>query len=255
MVATRSSTSIRTCSTDAPSCRPTAHGGQRPPRTPANLLAAWHPGGVSGEPPADGTDAGEEFDDWGEPLPSARSKKDQEEQARLAWGSWRQDRELNRRKGLRALVGLVVVSVLAGVVAYGCSILRGPPQLQLAGRVGEFALQPPSSETERLAGRLEATGAQGTTAGRYVGPPGDVVIVAGISDEIPPEVLGQLLPDITVGDTVYDGRGGPLTCGATASGSRCVWQSADVVAGSTAGPPPEELARLSRDLRAGALSR
>jgi hypothetical protein len=210
---------------------------------------------VSGEPPADGTDAGEEFDDWGEPLPSPRRRQQDEEQAKLAWGSWRQDRELNRRKVLRALVGLVVVSVLAGVVAYGCSILRGPPQLRLASRVGDFTLQSPSSDTERLAGQLNAAGAQGTTAGRYTGPPGDVVIVAGISDEIPPEVLGQLLPDITVGDTVYDGRGGPLTCGATASGSRCVWQSGDVVAGSIAAMPPEQLAAVSRDLRAGALSR
>ncbi len=224
-------------------------------RTPANLLVAWHPGGVSGDPPADGTDAEEEFDDWGEPLPRPQRKQVDEEQARQAWGSWRQDRELNRRKVLRALLGLGIAALLAGVVAYGCDILRGPPQLALAARVGDFTLQPPSSETEQLSGRLEAAGAQGPVAGRYAGPGGDVLIVAGISEEIPPEVLGELLPQITVGDTVYDGRGGPVTCGATASGSRCIWKSGDVVAGTSAARPPEDLARVTRDLRAAAIGR
>jgi hypothetical protein len=248
-----------TCATDPPNllARSTTRPGAHLPDGPA-----WHAGGVTTrDPAADGDDGANddradddaEFDEWGEELPPPRRKVEDEEAARKAWGSWRQDREKNRRKVLRALVGLVVISVLAGVFAYGCDALRGPRQLVLSERVGDFALQAPTSETEQLQGRLEAAGAAGPVAGRYAGPAGEVTIVAGIGDELPPELLSSLLPDVTGDELVYEERGGPITCGATATGSRCVWKSADIVAGTTAATPPADLERISRDLRVGAV--
>ncbi|HSP36501.1 MAG TPA: hypothetical protein VLR26_01980 [Frankiaceae bacterium] len=175
------------------------------------------------------------------------------EETKRAWGSWTQDREQNRRKVLRALVGLVVVTVLTGLLAYGCDVLRGPPQVRLNDQVAGYVLQPPTSETEQLAGRFEAAGATGPSA-RYYRGPNLVLFVAGFSTELPVDVVAQLLPPSVSGDIDYEGRGGSLTCGATADGSRCLWKSSSIVGGTSAkGVPPDALEKVTRELRAGAL--
>jgi hypothetical protein len=182
---------------------------------------------------------------------AARKRKD-EENVR-AWGSWRQDRELNRRKVLRSLVGLVVAAVLCGLLAYGCSILRGPQQIRLAPEVSGFVLQPPDPATQELAGRFEAAGAVGPAAGVYRGTD-DVTLLAGYGAPLPVQVLDPLLPASTGDDVRYEGRGGTLTCGPTATGSRCVWKGAEVLGGTFADRiPPEALQTITRDLRAGAI--
>jgi hypothetical protein len=185
--------------------------------------------------------------------PAVAKRKRIEAEKRAAWGSWKQDREANRRKVLRSLVSLVVVALLTGFVAYGCDLLRGPRQVRLNDQVADYVLQAPTSETEQLAGRFEAAGAVGPAA-RYYSGPHQVLFVAGYSTELPTDVLSSLLPAVVSGELVYTGRGGPLDCGATADGSRCVWKSSDVVGGTSAkGVSPTELEKTTRDLRAGAL--
>lgn len=184
-------------------------------------------------------------------MAAARRKFEQEQ--RQAWGKWRQDRELNRRKVLRSLIGLVVGAVLAGLLAYGCDAIKGPRHVGLAHEVGGYVLQPPTPDTQRVAGQLEAAGATGPAAGIYRGPQ-DVLFVAGYSTDVPVDVVEQLLPPAVGADNDYQGRGGPLTCGATADGSRCVWKSSDIVGGTSArGVPPDQLEKITRDLRAGAI--
>ena len=183
-----------------------------------------------------------------------RARRDREEQGRLAWGSWRQDRALNRRKVLRSLVGLLVAVVLTGLLAYGCSLVRGPRHVRLNPVVSGLTLQPSTPDTQQLQGRFEAAGATGPAAGYYRGPNGDVLFVAGYSTELPPDVLSSLLPPVTGSDLEYEGRGGPLNCGATANGSRCVWKSSDMVGGTAAtGVAPNVLEQVTRDLRGGAI--
>jgi hypothetical protein len=168
-------------------------------------------------------------------------------------GSWKQDREANRRKVLRSLVSLVVVALLTAFVAYGCDLLRGPRQVRLAEKVDGYVLQPSTAETEHLAGQFEAAGATGPAA-RYYSGPHQVLFIAGYSTEIPADVLSSLLPTVVADEIEYKGRGGPLNCGTTADGSRCVWKSSDVVGGTSAkGVPVAELEKTTRDLRAGAL--
>jgi hypothetical protein len=177
-----------------------------------------------------------------------------EEELRRAWGSWRQDRVANRRKVLRSLVWLVVIVVLTSLLAYGCDLLRGPPQVRLNAAVAGLTLQPPTGETERLRGQFEAAGAVGPAAGHYRGAETDILLVAGIGKELPSGVLSELLPPVTGSDLEYEGRGGALNCGATAEGSRCVWKNGEIVGGTAASRlAPDVLERFTRDLRAGAL--
>jgi hypothetical protein len=185
--------------------------------------------------------------------PAVAKRKRIEAEKRAAWGSWKQDREANRRKVLRSLVSLVVVALLTGFVAYGCDLLRGPRQLRLNDQVDGYVLQPPTAETEQLAGQFEAAGAVGPAARYYAGPH-QVLFVAGYSTELPTDVISSLLPPVVSGDSEYSGRGGPLNCGATADGSRCVWKSSDVVGATSAkGVSPTELEKTTRNLRAGAI--
>jgi hypothetical protein len=189
------------------------------------------------------------------PEPDEARRQREQEQERLAWGSWRQDRELNRRKVLRALVGLVVVIVASALLAYGCDAVRGPQQLKLEPSVAGLSLQPPTDETEQLRGSFEAAGAVGPAAGRYTDGRTSTLFVVGIGQEIPITVLSGLLPASTA-DLDYDGPGGPVTCGPTADGSRCLWKNGDLVGGTAArGTPPEALAALTRELRGGAVRR
>jgi hypothetical protein len=175
-----------------------------------------------------------------------------EEQERLAWGSWRQDRELNRRKVLRALLGLLVVVVLAGMFAYACDRIRGPQQLHLSSRVTDFTLQPPDDESQQLLGRYQAAGAVGPAVGRYTGPPGTVLFAVGLGTALPTDVLARLLPDATGGDITFEGNGGPISCAPTAQGSRCVYKNGNEVGGtSAAGITPPALAEVTRTLRIG----
>lgn len=206
----------------------------------------WDPSGNSD--PDDDWDP----DAWDPDAPDPREKREAED-LHNAWGSWRPDRAANRRKTLRALVGLVVVSVTAGLFAYGCDLLRGPPQVRLNTEVGGYVLQPPTAETESLRGRFEASGAIGPAAAYYRGPT-DVLFLAGFGTELPTDVVDELLPPGIGADAEFDGRGGPLVCGPTIGGSRCLWKSGDVVGGTSgAGLPPDQLERITRDLRAGAL--
>lgn len=175
-----------------------------------------------------------------------------EKEARQALGSWRQDREANRRKVLRSLVGLVVIVLATTLLAYGCSVLRGPAHVHLADEVSGFVLQPAAPDEESLRGRFEAAGAVGPAAGTYRGT-SDVLVVAGYGSDLPVEVLGTLLPS-TSDDAAYEGRGGTITCGPTADGSRCLWKGSDIVGGTVGkGLTPEALERITRDLRAGAV--
>lgn len=184
--------------------------------------------------------------------PAVVKRKRIEDEKRAAWGSWKQDREANRRKVLRSLVWLVVVALLTAFVAYGCDLLRGPRQVRLNDHVAGYVLQPPTAENEQLAGQFEAAGAVGPTARYYTGP-NQVLFVAGYSTQLPTDIISSLLPPVVSGDIDYTGRGGPLNCGATAEGSRCVWKSGDIVGGTSAkGVPPAELENTTRDLRAGA---
>jgi hypothetical protein len=214
---------------------------------------------VKGRPTDDGEERDgaveDEFDDSLDldeiEMAAARRKFEQEQ--RQAWGKWRQDRELNRRKVMRSLVGLVIGAVLAGLLAYGCDAIRGPRQVELADKVDDYVLQPPSAATQQLSGQFEAAGATGPAAGTYRGP-NEVVFVAGYSTEIPLEVVEQLLPPVTGADNEYRNDGPAQTCGATADGSRCAWTSGDLVGGTTArGIPPEQLEKITRVLRAKAV--
>lgn len=211
--------------------------------------------GPSAYEPIDGTP---DPDDVWDDRPAAAKRKREEQESQQAWGSWRQDREANRRKVLRSLVGLVVSVTGAALLAYGCSVLRGPQQVRLADEVSGYLLEPPSEQTQRLAGQFEAAGATGPAAGIYRASPdgrGDVLFVAGFGVDLPVEVLGGLLPPTTTGDARLEGRGGTLTCGATADGSRCLWKGAEIVGGTSAvGVAPEVLEQVTRDLRAGAIS-
>jgi hypothetical protein len=186
--------------------------------------------------------------------PAAVKRRRNVEQERRALGSWRQDREMNRRKVLRSLVWLAIIVVLTSFLAYGCSQLRGPRQLELNPSVGTFALLAPTNETEQLRGQFEAAGATGPTAGRYRNGATEVLLAVGVGTDLPTVVLGSLLPPVTGGESETPGRGGPVACGATATGSRCLWKSGDIVGGTSAnGVSPEVLDGLTRDLRAGAV--
>jgi hypothetical protein len=213
----------------------------------ADVQTYWHPEPVTALPPDD--DA--ELDDGsGDPELDPRVRKEAE--ARHALGSWRQDREANRRKVLRSLIGLVVIVLASALLAYGCSVLRGPAQVHLADEVSGFVLLPAGPQEESLRGRFEAAGAIGPAAGTYRGT-SDVLVIAGFGSDLPVEVLGSLLPD-TSDEAPYEGRGGTLTCGPTADGSRCLWKGAEIVGGTVAkGLPPQALADITRDLRAGAV--
>lgn len=222
---------------------------------------------MNGRPTDDGDErdaaVADEFDDSLDldEIEMAAARRKFEREQRQAWGKWRQDRELNRRKVLRSLIGLVIGAVLAGFLAYGCNAIRGPRQVELADKVDDYLLQPPTAATQQLSGQFEAAGATGPAAGTYRGPSGvpnggpiDVVFVAGYSTEIPLEVVEQLLPPVTGNDNEYREDGPPLTCGATADGSRCAWTGSDLVGGTSArGIAPEQLEKITRLLRAKAI--
>jgi hypothetical protein len=213
-------------------------------------MRGWHAGGMTDEPLRDDS-ADDSADAWDG---RARRPDPPEEEVRRAWGSWRQDRELNRRKVLRSLVGLVVISVLTGLLAYGCSLLRSPRQVKLNSTASGLTLQSPTSETVQLTGAFEAAGADGATAGHYRGTGTDVLLVAGYGQQLPTDLLSGLLPPVTGADLDYTGSGGPINCGATSNGSRCVWKSGDLLGGTAAtGVAPDALERLTRDLRTSAL--
>ncbi len=196
---------------------------------------------------ADGLDG---LDGSGDPDLDPRVRKEKE--ARQALGSWRQDREANRRKVLRSLVGLVVIVFATAFVAYGCSVLRGPAQVHLADQSGGFVLQPASPQETSLRGQFEAAGAVGPAAGTYRGT-SDVLVVAGYGSKLPVEVLGSLLPS-TSDDAAFEGRGGTITCGPTTDGSRCLWKGSEILGGTVGkGLTPQALAAITRDLRAGAV--
>jgi hypothetical protein len=223
--------------------------GRPSPRDTLTLVAT--PNQFQPDEPRPGEPEPEEFSLDELEMDAARRKF--ERQQREAWGTWRQDREQNRRKVLRSLIGLLIGSVLAGVLAYGCSALRAPREVRFADSVSGFELQPATSETDRLAGQLEAAGATGPEA-RYYRGTDEVLLLAGYSTDLPTDVVASLLPPVTTGDNEYQGRGGPLECGATADGSRCVWKSTDLVGGTSArGMAPDTLEKVTRDLRAGAI--
>lgn len=223
-----------------------------PPLDDDEVRRTSSPDGDRGELDPDEDDLDEADLDPEEFEMRAARRKFQREQ-RAAWGSWKQDRELNRRKVKRSLVSLVVVAVLAGLLAYGCDALRGPRQVRFADTVSGYRLEPPTPQTDQLAGQLQADGAIGPAA-RYYRGPGEVLLIAGYTTDIPTDVVGGLLPPVTGADNDYSGHGGPLTCGATAQGSRCVWKSSDLVGGTSAsGMPPEALEKITRELRANAI--
>jgi hypothetical protein len=209
---------------------------------------------------ADQLDDADEFDDLDgfdldpDELEMRVAARNYEREQRAAWGSWRQDREQNRKKVLRSLFGLLIGSVLAGFVAYGCSVFRAPQQVRFADTVSGYQLQPSTPDNEQLAGQLQAAGAVGPAARYYRGGSGEVLLIAGYSTQIPTDVVSSLLPPVTADDNDLSGRGGPLNCGATAEGSRCVWKSTDLVGGTSArGMAPAALEKITRDLRAGAI--
>jgi hypothetical protein len=209
---------------------------------------------VTARPPDDDAEHDEPIDERddgsGDPELDPRVRKEKE--ATKALGSWRQDREANRRKVLRSLVGLVVIVLATTFLAYGCSLLRGPAQVHLADEFSGYTLLPATPSEESLRGRFEAAGAIGPAVGTYRGT-SDVLLVAGFGSDLPVEVLGSLLPS-TSNDAPFEGRGGTLTCGPTSDGSRCLWKGAEIVGGTVGkGLTPEALERITRDLRAGAV--
>ena len=210
-------------------------------------MTARPPDDDAGLDPSDELD---ELDGSGDPDLDPRMRKESEE--RKALGSWRQDREANRRKVLRSLVGLVVIVLATAFVAYGCSVLRGPAQVRPRQRVGRLRPAAGHPSGGGLRGQFEAAGAVGPAAGTYRGT-SDVLLVAGYGSKLPVEVLGSLLPS-TSDDAAFEGRGGTITCGPTTDGSRCLWKGAEIVGGTVGkGLPPVALAAITRDLRAGAV--